>query len=189
MSGATQGRSGGGPGREFTRDPDEEVSPEAAGEVTSEFLAGLLGAFGATGETSVSEIDEGTVEVRVAGDDLGLLVGPKGATLSAVQELSRTVLSRSDAPGRGVRLHVDIAGYRARRREALERFTQGVAQQVLDADEAAALEPMNAADRKVVHDTANAIAGVRTTSEGEEPRRRVVLHPDADEDAGGDAGD
>jgi len=157
--------------------PDEDASPAEAGEVTSAFLGGLLEAFGADGTPSAVEIDESTVEVRVEGDDLGLLVGPKGATLAAVQELSRTVLSRSDGAGRGVRLHVDVAGYRARRREALEKFTRSVADSVLDSGQAAALEPMNAADRKVVHDTGNSIAGIATASEGEEPRRRVVLHP------------
>ncbi|MCI3950287.1 MAG: single-stranded nucleic acid binding domain protein, partial [Acidimicrobiales bacterium] len=127
------------------------------------------------------EVD--TIEVRVEGSDLGLLVGPKGATLGAVQELTRTVVSRVEPGGRNIRVHVDVAGYRARRREALERFTRQVAETVLSSGQATAMEPMNAADRKVVHDTANAIDGVRTTSEGEEPRRRVVLH------AEGDAGD
>jgi spoIIIJ-associated protein len=163
------------------RELDEGVEPATAaevGEAASDFVRGLVDAFGVEGSTSVAELDEDTIEVRVEGNDLGLLVGPKGATLSAVQELTRTVTSRVEPGGRNIRLHVDIAGYRARRREALERFTRQLADSVRETAASTAMEPMNAADRKVVHDTANAIDGIRTTSEGEEPRRRVVLHVD-----------
>jgi spoIIIJ-associated protein len=166
-------------------EPEDEVEPASVaevGEAASDFVRGLVDAFGVDGSTSVAELDVDTIEVRVEGNDLGLLVGPKGATLSAVQELTRTVTSRVEPGGRNVRLHVDVAGYRARRREALERFTTQVADSVKETGRSTAMEPMNAADRKVVHDTANAIAGIRTTSEGEEPRRRVVLH--AEDDAG-----
>jgi spoIIIJ-associated protein len=168
-----------------TESPDEDVEPATVaevGEAASGFVRGLVEAFGVDASTSVAELDEDTLEVRVEGADLGLLVGPKGATLGAVQELTRTVTSRLEPGGRNVRVHVDVAGYRARRREALERFTRQVAESVLESGKATALEPMNAADRKVIHDTANAIDGIRTTSEGEEPRRRVVLH--AEDDAG-----
>jgi spoIIIJ-associated protein len=73
---------------------------------------------------------------------------------------------------------VDVGAYRARRREALERFTRKVAVEVIESGEAKRLEPMAASDRKVIHDTANDIAGVRTISEGEEPARRVVIQPE-----------
>jgi spoIIIJ-associated protein len=165
--------------------PDEVVEPATVAEVSeaaSDFVRGLVDAFGVDGRTSVAELDVDTIEVRVEGSDLGLLVGPKGATLGAVQDLTRTVTTRVEPGGRNVRIHVDVAGYRARRREALERFTRQVAESVKETGQATAMEPMNAADRKVVHDTANAIDGIGTTSEGEEPRRRVVLH--AEDDAG-----
>jgi spoIIIJ-associated protein len=164
-------------------DPEEAVEPASVadvGEAASDFVRGLVDAFGVDGRTSVAELDVDTVEVRVEGNDLGLLVGPKGATLGAIQELTRTVTTRVEPGGRNVRLHVDVAGYRARRREALERFTRQVAGSVNETGRSAAMEPMNAVDRKVVHDTANAIDGIRTTSEGEEPHRRVVLHPEDD---------
>ena len=76
--------------------------------------------------------------------------------------------------GSNGRLLVDIAGYRAKRRVALERFTREQADKVLASGRRLVLEPMTPADRKVIHDTVNEIAGVGTTSEGEEPRRRVV---------------
>ncbi len=139
------------------------------------FLEGVIDAFDIEGEVAVATLDDEVVEGLVTGDDVGLLIGPKGATLTALQELARSAV----AHGSSTRLRIDVGGYRERRREALEKFTRSVAEQVLASGNATALEAMGAADRKVVHDTANTIDGVRTTSEGEEPRRRVVILPDA----------
>jgi spoIIIJ-associated protein len=147
------------------------------GDRAREFVVGLMAEFGAETSVEVVEIDDETMEVQVTGRELGLLIGPKGQTLAAVQELTRTVVQRHTA-GRTGRLVVDIAGYRQRRREALEQFTRQVAAEVIASGVQRAIEPMGAADRKVVHDTANDIEGVRTMSEGEEPHRRVVLLPD-----------
>ena len=159
-------------------DPDVD-----AGELAEEFVEGLLGRFGAKFDLERRDLDDDTVEIAVTGDDLGMLIGPRGQTLAAVQELARTVVQRK-APGARTRILVDIAGYRMARREALERFTRGVAEQVKASGVARVLEPMTPPDRKVVHDTANTIDGVSTASEGEEPRRRVVIMPDAAEDDG-----
>src|SRR5947208_4659243 len=109
-------------------------------------------------------IDVDLVVVVLMGDNLGLLVGPKGATLNAIEELVRTVVQRQ-TDGHGVRINVDVAGYRAKRREALEDFTRGIAEKVVDSGRAQALEPMSALDRKVVHDAAAEIDGVATESE------------------------
>jgi spoIIIJ-associated protein len=154
----------------------EDVPMEQQAEVAREFLVGLVERFGADGSVEVRPIDDDTVELAVVGDDLGLLIGPKGQTLAAVQELARTVVQRKTG-GRNGRLVVDVGGYRQARRAALERFTKQVADEVIASGRARGLEPMSPADRKVVHDTANDIAGVSTTSEGEEPRRRVVILP------------
>jgi spoIIIJ-associated protein len=161
----------GEPGRE----PPTLAEEAAVGE---DFLRGLLEVFGVRGEVGSAELDEDTLELRVEGDDLGLLIGPRGQTLAAVQELTRTVVQRK-LGSRSGRLLVDVAAYRQKRREALERFTRQVAEQVKEAGVATALEPMTPPDRKVVHDTVNDIPGVRTTSEGEEPYRRVVIVPEA----------
>jgi spoIIIJ-associated protein len=162
---------------EQSEQSDRDVDLTAHTAIVSEFVTGLVEAFGAEAAVSIEEIDEENAEVRVEGDDLGLLVGPKGATLSAVQELSRTVVHRR-VPGTAAgRVRLDVAGYRQRRREALERFTTSVAEEVRSSGVQKALEPMNPADRKVVHDTVNTIDGVATVSEGEEPRRRVVIVP------------
>ena len=157
------------------RPPAEPATDDDIALVRS-FLEGLVTAFGAEATVEFTTGEDGAIEAHVNGDDLGLMVGPKAATLTAIQELARAVLQRG-GPG-GPRLRVDVAGYREKRRAALERFTRTVADQVLASGTATSMEPMSAADRKVVHDTANGIDGVRTISEGEDPRRRVVLLPD-----------
>lgn len=154
----------------------EDLSLAEQGEVARQFVVGLLERFGTDGDVSVADLGDGTLEVRVEGADLGLLIGPKGQTLAAVQELARTVV-QGRMRARSGRLVVDVAGYRKRRREALERFTRQVAQDVVSSGVQKVLEPMSPPDRKVVHDTANEIPGVHTVSEGEEPRRRVVILP------------
>jgi spoIIIJ-associated protein len=144
-----------------------------------EFLTGLVGAFGrpeATVSVEAAE-DDNTLEAEVNGEELGLLVGPKGATLQAVHELVRSMVQRRFVGQAHARVRVDVAGYRQRRREALERFTRTVADEVLSTGRAKVLDPMMASDRKVVHDVANEIDGVRTMSEGEEPSRRVIIQP------------
>jgi spoIIIJ-associated protein len=164
---------------------EQELDLAQQGEVAETFVRGLLEKFELAADTTTTTVDEETLEVAVTGADLGLLIGQKGQTLQAMQELTRTVVQRR-ASNRIGRILVDVAGYRVRRREALERFTRQVAEDVRTSGVQRALEPMSAADRKVVHDTANDLAGVRTVSEGEEPRRRVVIVPadDAEADAG-----
>jgi spoIIIJ-associated protein len=158
--------------------PMEDLDLDAQAANVRSFLEGLVDAFALQGAVTVAIVDDDTLEAKVDGDDLGLLIGPKGLTLQSVQELTRAILQK-DGPG-GPRLRLDVGGYRERRREALERFTRGIAEQVLTSGTSTSLEPMGAADRKVVHDTVNDIDGVRTISEGEEPRRRVVIQPDED---------
>lgn len=147
------------------------------GDVAKAFVRGLLDAFDLEGSVEVRELDEDALEVAVTGDNLGLLVGPRGATLSAIQELSRTALQHALSGARGARLRVDVGGYWERRRDALERFAQQVAAQVIESGSSVAMEPMDAADRKIVHDVVNSIDGVQTISDGEDSRRHVVIKP------------
>jgi len=161
------------------QDRDESVDSRAeVEEAATAFLTGLLDAFGLEGEVTVEETAEGELEASIEGSDLGLLVGPKGQTLLAVQDLTRLVAQRHLGPG-SPRLAVDVGGYRHRRIEALQRFSAQLADQVRDSGTPKALEPMTAADRKVVHDALNDRDGVSTISEGEEPYRRVVIVPEA----------
>jgi len=95
--------------------------------------------------------------------------------LDALQELTR--LAAMAETGQRSRLMLDIAGYRARRREELGELGRGTAEQVAASGEPVRLAPMNPFERKVVHDAVGAVAGVESSSEGEEPRRRVVISP------------
>ncbi|MBO0692549.1 MAG: Jag N-terminal domain-containing protein [Acidimicrobiaceae bacterium] len=156
--------------------PTVEVPLEEQGRIAEEFLRGLVAQFGLRAQISIKQPDEDNVEVAVTGDDLGLLIGPKGATLLAIQDLTRTVVQRKTSAGNG-RIHVDVGGYREKRANALANFARQVAAQVVETGARRALEPMTAADRKVVHDALNGVDGVQTLSEGEEPQRRVVIIP------------
>lgn len=156
---------------------DDMVVPLAEqADAGREFLDGLMGQLGLSASVALEELDEETVELRVEGSDLGFLIGPRGATLAALQDVTRTVVHRKTG-GRNGRIMVDVAGYRQKRKSALERFTKEAATQVRETGTPRVLEPMSPPDRKVVHDTVNQIEGVTTTSEGEEPSRRVVINP------------
>src|SRR5215831_44481 len=179
-------RRGGGGGRgerppeeqeqRATVDEQPEISIEEQADQAVDFTRGLVEAFGAKADVGSRLEEEDTVLVEVTGENLGLLVGPRGATLGAIEELVRTVVQRQTG-GHGVRVHVDVGGYRAKRREALAEFARQLAERVRDEDEEQSLEPMGASDRKVVHDVVAEMDGVSTVSEGEEPRRRVVIRP------------
>lgn len=156
---------------------DEDVTVEEQAEIVEGFLEGLVDAFGVDAEIHQERIDDDTIELDLVGSDLGLLIGPKGRTLWAIQELSRTVVQRQATGTHHGRVRIDVGGYRQRRKEALERFTRQLASEVQESGVARSLEPMGAADRKIVHDTVNEMDGISTTSEGEEPRRRVVIVP------------
>ncbi len=157
----------------------EGISLAEQGAIAKEFLVGLLSSMDIKAEVSIKELDEETVELAVNADpptELGILVGPRGTTLQALQEVTRTVV-QSKSPSRTDRILVDVAQYRERRVAALGRFAQQVAQEVIETGEERALEPMSAADRKAVHDALSENEGVATRSEGEDPRRFVVVSP------------
>ena len=157
----------------------EGITLAEQGEIGKGFLEGLLASMNIVAEVSVKEIDDETVELSVNANpptELGVLVGPRGTTLQALQEVTRTVV-QSKSPGRTDRILVDVAQYRERRIAALGRFANQVAAEVVETGEERALEPMSAADRKAVHDALSELDTVVTRSEGEEPRRFVVVSP------------
>jgi spoIIIJ-associated protein len=151
-----------------------EVEADRAEQATmvEEFLTGLLGAFGLEGNVSCT-IEDDIIIADVSGEQTEALVGPKGVILQSILELSRTIVQRKSQAGARIRL--DIAGYGERRREALRIYTGRLVEKILAEGGEIMLEPMNPADRKVVHDAAAELGGVRTFSEGEEPRRSVVI--------------
>ena len=153
-----------------------DVPIEEQVEAATDFMRGLVDAFGLRGEVQGSSDDDDHLRVEVEGEDLGVLIGRNGATLEAIRELIKTALQRQ-TEGQNARVIVDVAGYGARRREALQAFARQVAERAMETGRAQALEPMSPPDRKVVHDAVNELDGVTTVSEGEEPRRRVVIQP------------
>jgi spoIIIJ-associated protein len=153
---------------------EESLTLEQQGQAAADFVSGLVREFGLNADVGYVEIDEETVQIAAAGEDLGLLVGPRGATLSAVQDLTRTFVQRQ-SENRTDRILVDVGGYREKRVAALRRFTEGIVAEVKESGDERVLEPMSPADRKVVHDTVNEIEGVETRSEGTEPTRYVVI--------------
>ncbi|MCY4163276.1 MAG: Jag N-terminal domain-containing protein [bacterium] len=158
---------------------EEAMSLEEQTTVLVDFLDGLVDAFELEAVVSADRVSDDTVELRVENaDGVGLLIGPKGNTLRAVEDLSRMLVQRKSDGNCEGRVRVDIGGYRERRRAALEEFCVKVALEARDTGQERPLEPMNAADRKVAHDAVTDIEGVSTVSEGQEPRRWVVIVPD-----------
>ncbi|MDG1264872.1 MAG: RNA-binding cell elongation regulator Jag/EloR [Ilumatobacter sp.] len=152
------------------------VAPQEVGDAAVAFMDGLAKAFG---ESVSSEllVDGIELDVSVNGEGLGLLVGPGGRTLNAIQDLARVSAQRR-LGDHDTRLRIDVAGYRLRRNEALAKFAADVAGSVRESGSARALEPMTSADRKVIHDALNEEDGVSSRSEGDDPNRRIVVVPD-----------
>lgn len=154
---------------------ESAVAPQEVGDAAVAFMTGLAEAFGTEATTTLA-IDETDLDVRVEGSELGLMVGPGGRTLIAVQDLAR-VASQRRLGDHDTRLRIDVGGYREKRRAALEKFAAAVASQVIESGTAKALEPMSSADRKAVHDALAEIDGVTSRSEGDDPVRRVIISP------------
>ena len=151
-----------------------DVSLDEQAEMAEAFTRGLIERFGLPATVGARAEGDDDVMVDIEGSDLGLLIGPRAATVDALQELVRTAVQRRIG-GHGARIHVDVAGYRARRQEALAEFARQAAQRAIESGRDQVFEPMSPVDRKIVHDIVNEIEGVATISEGEEPRRRVVI--------------
>ena len=154
---------------------EQLVDAHQVGEEAVRFMTELVSAFGLTGTAELVE-DGDDLEVRVHGQELGLLVGPRGTTLQAVQDLARVAAQRR-LGDHDTRLRVDVGGYRERRRVALGAFASQMAAEVTSSGVARVLEPMSSADRKIIHDTLSGVEGIATRSEGDDPSRRVIIAP------------
>jgi spoIIIJ-associated protein len=150
----------------------EPPSPEEVASCAHEFVAGIVEVMGLSAEVA-TEIIEGSAHVNVTGEDLGVLIGRRGQTLDALQEVSRTAVQRRLRAR--VRLLVDVEGYRARRRDSLADYARAMAQRAKERGTEIELEPMNAYERKIVHDAVSEVEGAASFSEGEEPNRKVIV--------------
>jgi spoIIIJ-associated protein len=141
-------------------------------EIAADYIEGLLDILDFDGDID-ELVHNGRPMVEVVGARLNNLVGTRGATLEALQELSRLAVYRQT--GGPSRLLLDVGGFRAARRKELGALAKNAAERVKEHGEAVRLEPMSAFERKCVHDVINAMAGVESESEGVEPSRRIVI--------------
>lgn len=151
---------------------ENQVSIEEQTPVVESFLKGLVDAFGLEGSVDVTT-EEDVIVATVSGPQTEAMVGPRGSTIEAIHELTKTVLQRQTQASARVRL--DIAGYGERRRQALAIYADQLIDQVLREGGEVMLEPMSAGDRKTIHDAVAQRPGVRSYSEGEAPQRFVVI--------------
>lgn len=164
------------------RRPRTELSEEdleEQGDVAAQFLEGLLNRMGIAASVEPT-LEDGTMYVDVLGEDpddedMGLLIGRHGQTLEALQELTRVVVGQRLEMR--CRVVVDVEDYKRRQRSRLEAKAREVAKRVARTGQEEQLEPMNAFERKVVHDAVAQVAGVESSSRGEDPERRVVVRP------------
>lgn len=143
-------------------------------EIAADYIEGLLDILDYDGDID-ELVSAGRPVVEVVGGRLQPLVGQRGATLEALQELTRlAVFRQTGAPSR---LLLDVGGYRASRRKELAAVAKNAVEKVKQYGEPVRLDPMSAFERKCVHDIVNALAGVESESEGVEPNRRIVVRP------------
>ncbi|HZC52568.1 MAG TPA: R3H domain-containing nucleic acid-binding protein [Mycobacterium sp.] len=161
--------------------PQEQIAEDAPtdsdllvreGDIAADYLERLLDIIDYDGDIDL-DVENERAMVAIVGGDLQPLVGHDGATLEALQELTR--LAVQQRTGERSRLMLDVSGYRQARRAELRGMAESVARQVLETGEAVRLAAMNPFERKVVHDAIAGVEGVRSESEGEEPERRVVV--------------
>ena len=142
-------------------------------EQINSFLTGLLAHMGAKAEPVIKVDENGTYQVELVGQDLGGLIGRRGETLDAIQQLTGYAVNHGQS--KRVRIHVDAEGYRAKREESLIRLAHKVAGKVVKYRRNVTLEPMNAYERHVIHTALQETPDVTTYSIGTEPNRRTVV--------------
>ena len=143
------------------------------GEIAADYLEELLEIADLDGDLDM-DVEGDRATVSIVGAQLPQLVGDQGEVLEALQELTRLAVYRET--GERSRLMLDVSGHRANRRSVLEEQATEIVAQVKESGERAVLEPMSPFERKVVHDIVSA-AGLKSESEGAEPRRYVVVLP------------
>ena len=152
-------------------DLGEEVNDDRAQEI-KKFLSGLLQQMEVTAEVKVYLPEKGRYKVILEGQGLGAIIGRRGETLDAIQQLTSYSVNRT---GSRVRIQLDAENYRAKREQSLERLANKVADKVVKYRRSVTLEPMNAYERHVIHTALQEVPGVTTYSTGVDPNRRVIV--------------
>ena len=154
----------------------EEVDDEKAKAIKA-FLSGLLKQMDAEADIKVYLPEKGRYKVILEGESIGALIGRRGETLDAIQQLTSYSVNRT---GGRVRIQLDAEGYREKREQSLQHLAQKVAGKVVKYRRSVTLEPMNAYERHVIHTALQEVAGVTTYSTGVDPNRRVIVAFDRD---------
>ena len=157
-------------------DLGEECHDEKSEQIRA-FLKGLLAHMDSAAEVKVYESEKGRYKVFLEGEKLGALIGRRGETLDAIQQLTNYSINRGSEKNRA-RVQVDAENYREKREQSLERLAEKVAGKVTKYRRNVTLEPMNAYERHVIHTALQDTPGVTTFSIGTEPNRRVVVSYD-----------
>jgi len=144
---------------------------EEEGEVAADYLEGLLDIADFDGDIDI-DVENERASLSISGGKLGNLVGERGEVLDSLQELTRLAVQTST--GERSRLMLDIDNFRGGKKDELTKLAKEVAEEVKESGENVKLKPMNAFERKVIHDTIQAL-GLTSESEGEEPNRCVVV--------------
>ena len=152
--------------------PGEEVNDEKAAAIKT-FLTGLLEHMDSAAGVKVYLPEKGRYKVVLEGQGLGALIGRRGETLDAIQQITSYAVNRGGGPR--VRIHLDAENYRAKREQSLQHLARKVAGKVVRFRRSVTLEPMNAYERHVIHTALQDFEGVTTYSTGMDPNRRVVV--------------
>lgn len=152
----------------------ETQGATAALEQVHTFLTDVLEQMGLQFTLQVNQqVDH--ILITIEGSKLGMIIGRRGQTLDALQYLSNIVANRYSE--QYIRITLDAENYRVRRKQTLEQLADRLAKKVIRTRTKVVLEPMNPAERKIIHTFIQEYAGVTTKSEGEEPYRKIVLYP------------
>ena len=157
--------------------PVQESCQDDNARRITEFLTGLLEHMDSPAQVQVTETEKGRYSVVLEGQKLGQLIGRRGETLDAIQQLTNYSINRGSEKNR-VRVQVDAENYREKREQSLERLAEKVAGKVTKYRRNVTLEPMNAYEHHVIHTALQDTPGVTTFSIGTEPNRRVVVSYD-----------
>ena len=166
---------------EQVKDEQEKVAPakpalerlEEEGDIAADYLEGLLDIADLDGDIEIG-VENERASLSIEGGELNHLVGREGEVLDALQELTRLAVQTST--GERSRLMLDIGGFRSDKKNSLTKLAEEIAEEVKGSGKAVKLSPMNAFERKIIHDTIQRI-GLTSESEGEEPDRCVVVMP------------
>lgn len=161
--------------KQMTIDQNRGPSLLEQADLAESFVRGIAEALDIAVTFKRHDLENGIMRIEANGEGIGVLIGRRGGTAQAIDELVRTVLQRSGGTTREGKIRMDMGGVRARRASALAAFAREVAEESALTQSEIALEPMNRLDRKIVHDVISGMDNVESRSEGEDPHRRVII--------------